>query len=143
MQSNKMERGTSALKSHLGSCAKLEMRQTRRGWLQEILGCEAKTEFKYFIGQDQVFHSLEDATCMCRFCCAPCHEYKMVVKELNTDAEIITVDRPCTCPQGCCKCCCYQQATFSSNNNLLGRMTETCYFWYVPLFNISIYCFSE
>lgn len=129
MQSNKMERGTQALRSHMNGLQKLEMRQTRRGWCQEILGCEARTEFKYLADGTQVFHSLEDATCCCRFFCAPCHEYKMTVKELNTEAEIVSVDRPCTCPAGGCKCCCYQEATFSSNGNNLGRMKETCYFW--------------
>jgi hypothetical protein len=135
MNSNKMERGSSALKAHLGSCEKLEMRQTRRGWLQECLGCEAKTEFKYFIGSDQVFHSIEDASCFCRFCFLPCHNYKMTVKELNTEAEIVTVDRPFKCAAGGCKCCCYQEATFFSNNNELGTMKETCWFC-VPSFKI-------
>ena len=41
-----MDRGSEVLKSHLGGAAQMEMRQTRRGWLQECLGCEAKTEFK-------------------------------------------------------------------------------------------------
>lgn len=135
MQANTMDRGSQALKAHLSECAKLEMRQTRRGWLQECLGCEAKTEFKYFIGDQQVFHSLEDASCLCRFCFSPCHNYTMVIKELNTDAEIVTVDRPFTCPPNPCKCCCYQKATFSSNNNKLGTMVETCYFC-VPSFKI-------
>lgn len=129
MQSNKMERGSEALKSHMTGLDKLEMRQTRRGWCQEILGCEAKTEFKYFVGDTQVFHSLEDASFCCRFCLAPCHSYKMTVKELNTEAEIVTVDRPCTCPVGGCKCCCFQQATFSSNNNHLGHIKETFFCW--------------
>jgi len=123
-----MDRGTSALKSHMTDLEMLHMRQTRRGWLQEILGCEAKTEFKYFVGDNQVFHSLEDASCICRWCCAPCHDYKVTVKELNTDAEIVSVDRPFRCCAGSCKCCCYQEASFSSNNNDLGSIKETCWF---------------
>lgn len=124
-----MDRGSQALKSHMNGTDKLEMRQTRRGWLQEILGCEARTEFKYFIGENQVAHSLEDADCLCRLCCMPIHPYTMTVTELNTEAELLTVERPCRCAAGGCKCCCYQEAFFKSNGAELGRMQETCYFW--------------
>ena len=128
-KANTMDRGTSALKSHMSGLDMLHMRQTRRGWLQEILGCEAKTEFKYFVGDDQVFHSLEDASCPCRLCCAPCYPYTVTVKELNTDAEIVSVERPFRCGAGGCKCCCYQEAFITSNNNALGSIKETCWFW--------------
>jgi hypothetical protein len=41
VQANTMtDRGTNALKTHMAGCDKMEMRQTRRGWLQECLGCE-------------------------------------------------------------------------------------------------------
>ena len=143
MQANKMtDRGSDALKTHLSDCEKLVMKQTRRGWCQECLGCEvseiieistrwrmiyvstehkarpmleilefsrakryfflflftlsktrmvfltlldfclivsqilplqAKTEFKYYIGKEQVAHSLEDAGCCCRMFCGPIH----------------------------------------------------------------------
>mmetsp|Transcript_8160 Transcript_8160/g.23459 ORF Transcript_8160/g.23459 Transcript_8160/m.23459 type:complete len:255 (+) Transcript_8160:115-879(+) len=137
MQSNKMEdRGSNALKSHLTNCSRMDVRQTRRGWCQELLGCEARTEFKYFDeNANHVFTSLEDASCMCRFCCAPMHPYVMQVKELNTDAEIITVDRPFRCLPSGCKCCCYQEATFTSGGNTLGSIKEDC--WYcVPSFKL-------
>jgi len=128
MEANNMEdRGSNALKTHMSDCEQLELRQTRRGWFQECLGCEAKTEFKYFIGGQQVFHSLEDADCFCRMCCTPCHPYSMVVKELNTDEEIVTVDRPLRCANSSCKCCCYQEAFFTSNGTDLGRVKENCW----------------
>mmetsp|Transcript_26201 Transcript_26201/g.43001 ORF Transcript_26201/g.43001 Transcript_26201/m.43001 type:complete len:256 (+) Transcript_26201:153-920(+) len=128
-QKNEMnDRGTNVLSSHLAGCQKMEMRQTRRGWLQECCGCEAKTEFKYFIGDTQVFHSLEDAGCCCRTFCMPCHPYEMTVKELNTEAEVITVDRPFRCAVGCCKCCCYQEAFIKSGGTDLGSVKETCWF---------------
>lgn len=130
-----MDRGSDALKSHMAGCTKLEMRQTRRGWLQEICGCEAQTEFKYFIGSDQVFHSLEESSCCIRLCCRGCHPYTMTVKELNTEAEIVSMERFFRCPMGGCKCCCYQEATFTSNKQELGSMKETCYFC-VPSFKV-------
>lgn len=129
MDANKMDRGSAALKSHMEGCPKMEIRQTRKGWFQELLGCEARTEFKYFIGGDQVFHSLEDADCCCRLLCAPNHPFQMTVKELNTDAEIVTVDRPFRCAAAGCKCCCYQEATFLSGESELGSIKETCWIW--------------
>lgn len=128
--SETMDRGSTALKSHMNGCEAMSIRQTRRGFCQEIMGCEAKSEFKYFIGDNQIAHSLEDTDCFCRMCCSPIHPFKMNVKELNTDAEIVSVDRPCACALGNCKCCCFQEATFSSNNNKLGRIQEDfCWLW--------------
>jgi len=43
MQSESMDRGSEAMKSHLAGTDVMEIRQTRRGWLQECLGCDAKT----------------------------------------------------------------------------------------------------
>ncbi|KAL7577388.1 hypothetical protein ACA910_002114 [Epithemia clementina (nom. ined.)] len=132
----KMDRGSETMKAHFAEPKEIEIRQTRRGWCQEIfLGCEARTEFKWFIGENQFAQSLEDASCCCRFWCAPYHPFKMEVKELNTDAEILTVDRPCRCPMGACKCCCYQFATITSGGNELGTIKEQCYFC-IPTFKI-------
>lgn len=41
-----MDRGSDVMKSHLAGAAKMDIRQTRRGWCQEIMGCDAKTELK-------------------------------------------------------------------------------------------------
>jgi len=129
----KMDRGTDAFKSHISSISKMEVRQTRRGFCQEILGCEARTEFKYFIEGTQVAHSIEDSDCCCRFWISPNHPFTMEVKELNTDAEMITIDRPCRCSIGCCKCCCYQEISVNSGGQVLGTLKED--FWLcVPAF---------
>jgi len=130
-----MDRGTEALKSHVNDCQMMQMRQTRLGCFQELLGCEARTEFKIFNGETQVATALEDATCCCRFFCSPNHPFTMEVKELNTDAEMITIDRPFRCNFSPCKCCCYQEATVSSGGQELGSMKENCYFC-VPMFTV-------
>jgi hypothetical protein len=52
----------------------------------------------------------------------------MPVKELNTEAEIVTVNRPFRCCVYSCKCCCYQEATVTSGGNELGSVKETCWF---------------
>ena len=76
----KMDRGTEALKSHMADTKTMSIRQTRRGWVQECLGCEARTEFKVFTGENQVASALEEASCLCRFCCSPAHPFVMSVK---------------------------------------------------------------
>jgi len=122
-----MDRGTAALKSHLANCEQMEIRQTRRGALKELLGGEAKTEFKYFVGSDQIATSLEDTDCCCRVFCNSCHAFKMAVKELNTEADIVTVDRSFACCGPCCKCCSYQEATFTSDQDKIGTIKEQCW----------------
>jgi len=128
-----MDRGSAPLKAHLEGCEQFDMRQTRRGCLQEIMGCEARTEFKYFIGETQIAHSLEESDCCCRIFCQQMYPYKVEVKELNTDAELFTAERPMNCPVNSCKCCLYQKMTVSSGGQELGTIKENC--WYcVPEF---------
>lgn len=140
MESNKMDRGTDALKTHLADREKIHIRQTKRGWFQECLGCEAKNEFKYFKeeGETEMFaHSLDEADFCCRLCCAPIYPYKTPVKETTTEAELYTVDRPFVfCAAGPCKCCCYQEMTVTSGSETMGTVKEDCYYC-VPSFTAS------
>eukprot|EP00549_Striatella_unipunctata_P009231 CAMPEP_0118710924 /NCGR_PEP_ID=MMETSP0800-20121206/23718_1 /TAXON_ID=210618 ORGANISM="Striatella unipunctata, Strain CCMP2910" /NCGR_SAMPLE_ID=MMETSP0800 /ASSEMBLY_ACC=CAM_ASM_000638 /LENGTH=242 /DNA_ID=CAMNT_0006615293 /DNA_START=65 /DNA_END=793 /DNA_ORIENTATION=+ len=135
MEANKMDRGSDAMKTHLSSVPKIQVRQTRRGWLQECIGCEAKSEFKYFIEGNQFADSLEDSDCCIRLFCSPCHPFKMMVKDTASTAEILTMDRPFACPVGNCKCCCYQAMSFSSGGSELGSIKEDCYYC-VPQFTM-------
>jgi len=73
----------------------MSIRQTRKGWLQECLGCEAQTEFKWFntTGGDavKVAESLEDSSC-----CVP---FDMVAREDGSNDEIFTMKRECCVPE--------------------------------------------
>ena len=84
---------------------------------------------RYFIGETQIAHSIEEADCFCRICCTAIHPFKMSVKELNTEAELLEVDRPCACAAGGCKCCCYQEATITSGGQVVGSFKEQCWYW--------------
>jgi len=114
----------------------MEIRQTRRKCFQEFLGCEAKTEMKYFINENQIAISLEEGDFFCRLCFSGIRPYENKVKELNTDAELLNVDRPMRCGPAPCKCCCYQEATITSGSSTLGTVQEQCYYC-VPEFIIS------
>ena len=131
VHSNSMDRGSETLKSILGSAdvKQMEIRQTRRGWLQECLGCEAKTEFKYFVGTTQVAHSLDKSDCCLRLMCPATYPFQTIVTDAEGSSnELIKVDRPFVCcAAGPAKCCCYQNATVMSAGAKLGSATETCY----------------
>jgi len=55
------------------------------------------------------------------------------VKELNTEASLLELERPFSCPAGACKCCCYQSAKVTSGGQEIGSIKEKCYFWYVHI----------
>lgn len=128
-RSEKMERSSGALKTHMSGANTLSIRQTRKGWCQECLGCEAKDEFKFFKdGEKEHFATaLEDSGCCIRLFCAPCHAFKISVLENGTNAELVSMDRPCNCCVSSCKCCCYQQATITSGGQPMGSIKEQCY----------------
>jgi hypothetical protein len=134
---SKMDRGTDALKAHLTACPQMDVRQTRRGFLMELLcPCEARNEFKYFIQGTEIASSVDDSSCLLRWCCKPCYPFEMTVKESNTQAELIHIDRPFRCAAGACKCCCYQTMSVSSGGQLLGAVTEQCYYC-VPSYKVT------
>jgi len=80
-----------------------------------------------------VAHSIEDSNSCHNFLISPNHPFTMEVKELNTDAEMITIERPFQCCLSCCKCCCYQEISVNSGGQVLGTLKEN--FWLcVPAF---------
>jgi hypothetical protein len=141
-----MDRGTDALKVHLTACSQLDVRQTRRGYCMECCcPCQARSEFHYMIPVDptttspddrHIASSLEDSNPACRYCCSACHPFTMVVKEVNTNAELLTVQRPCRCMAMQFKCCCYQTARISSGGQRLGVVKEQCTYC-VPSFRVT------
>jgi len=136
MDAQKMVRGSETMNKHLTDMKKISVRQTRKGWFLELLGCEVKSEFKYFSeGTDQIATSLEDSNCLLRNFCLGCYPYTVEVKEIETEEEILSMERPCSLPVGGCKCCSYQSLNFTSGGQALGKVEEQC--WYcVPVFKI-------
>lgn len=133
-----MDRGSDALKAQVSDMESVHMRQTRRGCFQEIMGCEAKTEFNYFKtqGEEPFAVSLEDSSCCLRFFCAPIRPFTITATEVGTGAELFSVERPLACTTGPCKCCCYQTMNISSGGQPIGKIEEK-YFWCVPRFVVS------
>ena len=109
----------------------VSVRQTRRGCFQEMLGCEARTEFKWFNitvkKTSSLLPLLRNPTVVCVPFCGGCHEFTMVVKEEGSGVEVLSMHRPMSCNAGPCKCCCFQEMTMSSNGRTLGKVEEKFY----------------
>lgn len=123
----------------IGDTDTIVMNQLRKGCIQECLGCEAKTEFDVYKDKERkekIATAVEESSCLIRILCSGCHPYTMAVKEVDSGDEIVTVDRPFTCPMGSCKCCLYQTMTVSSAGTKLGVITEDC-FYCVPHFTVT------
>jgi len=131
----KMERSSEALKTHVSAAQKMSIRQTRKGWCQECMGCEAKDQFKFFKEDDKEHFAtaLEESNFCIRCWCSPCHPFKLAVVENGTNSELLSMDRPCNCCVMSCKCCCYQQASVTSGGQLMGSIKEQ-FFCCVPQF---------
>lgn len=119
--------------------------QTRRGCLQEMLGCEARNEFNISTMEQKqapFMYALEDSSFLCRLCCANLRESRMDIKLGSMAAagpQIMSYERPFQCLQvGPCKCCCYQQMSFfDETNTKIGHIKEDLFFCFVPSFTIS------
>jgi hypothetical protein len=128
MKANQMERND-AINQHFSGCRTMEVRQTKRGWIQQYLfGCKAPAEFKWFDTtdgrQEQIASSLEESGFCDRYCCGGRHSFSMVVRNQGSNSEILTMDRPLACNAYVCKCCCYQKMTYSYEGEHLGEMEE-------------------
>ena len=100
-------------------------KQTRRGCVQELMGCEAKTEFKIATLADRetnLFYALEESPCWKRLLCGGFRDWTMNVTAGGDagGAPISKFHRPLRCGMGACKCCCYQEIfSFDSKGSLL------------------------
>jgi len=120
----------------------LLIKQTRKGCLQEFLGCEAINEFKIFNNNDEAksapenyhMYSLEESSFCCRFCCTNNREFKQTVWLGNKEAKqeiVMSMDRPFACPLQPC-CCCnsapfMQTIQFTDGGTAIGSAEFPCF----------------
>ena len=136
----KMDRGPSSLEAFDG----LVVKQTKKGLLQELMGCEALNEFEIYPGGEkedtrrasQVMYSLEESSCLCRYCCFNARSFTQTVWMGDVDAQndvVLKMERPWACPLSS-GCCCIpfwpfmQAINFTGADDApLGRTTVLCY----------------
>ncbi|KAG7353962.1 scramblase [Nitzschia inconspicua] len=130
-----MDRGDGLLASKLQNCEKLEIRQGRRGWLQECLCCVTKSSFSYYNGEKEIAQSKEEFSFLCRCCFAPDHAFDMTVHPVEGGDGFLEINRPCKICPAPLKCFCHSEATIFSGEHDLGEIRETCW-WSVPQFKV-------
>jgi hypothetical protein len=119
----------------------LFVKQTRKGWLQECLGCEANTEFKIATMADQqndIMYAIENTSCCLRFWCPALRSFTMTVSEGGQSGGKIHSfhERPFRCHTGSCKCCCFQEIeTKDANGAVIGGVIED-FWWCVPNYKV-------
>lgn len=108
--------------------------QTRKGCLQECMGCDAQSEF--FIGtldmpKARNFYAIEKSDCCIRLCLKGLRPFDMQV--FSGDREdannlVAQYHRPCNCHVNACKCCCFQEiSAVSRTGQFMGLVKEK--FW--------------
>lgn len=119
----------------------LFIKQTRKGCYQEMLGCEAQTEFKIATMEDKntnIYYALENTSCLNRFCLGRIRPFTMNVSEGEAPGGTMLArfERPMRCPMGACKCCCFQEINgFDRFNRPIGTVKEK-FFCCVPVLGL-------
>jgi len=104
----------------------LFVKQTKKGCLQEIMGCEATNEFKIYPSKDQAngtetFYSLEESTCFMRICCKNQRSFTQTIWGGTKDARgpvVMTLKKDWSCPVAPCTCCCIPAITYMGADGL-------------------------
>ena len=128
--------GTDYMRAKMEACESMEIKQYRRGCLQECFCCVTKSDFKYYDGEKKIAESKEEFSFVCRCCFAPCHPFDMSISDPTSEhGDILEVNRPFRCCMGNIKPCCRQEATVFSGDDHLGDIQETCW-CFVPQFKV-------
>lgn len=105
-----MDRGPRGI-GHLQPMPNVLIKQTRRGCIQELFGCEAKNEFNIATIENPNSHfmySLEESTCCMRFCCKNQRAFTQTVWMGNGVADdtqkVMSMQKGWTCPLQACNC---------------------------------------
>jgi hypothetical protein len=120
----------------------LFVKQTRRGCFQEMMGCEAKTEFNISTQTDKnlnILYAIEESSCCIRTLCPGIRDWKMEVATNKGEDAFLEVERPMRCLNSPMKCCCLQEVIVRGKGpnagTEYGSVIEEC--WYcIPQFSV-------
>jgi hypothetical protein len=114
------------IERHLGSRPTLMVKQTRKGCLQEMMGCEAQSEFQIATKEDKeknIMYALEDSNFLIRLCYPANRGVSMQIAEKKGDPVFLEHDMPCHAGVGAC--CCFPTMTTKdpATGAMLGKST--------------------
>jgi hypothetical protein len=127
----------------LSTFSDIQVHQTKRSWFQEMMGCEAVTEFrvnsiKTHKDDDDVLYARENSPFFMRMFCARLHPWDMTLWRGADDSgdAVATYHRPLRTPLSPLKCCCYQQVHHAdADGETIGDTIEDFYVC-VPRFRV-------
>lgn len=104
------------------------IKQTKKGCIQELMGCEATNEFKLFPTKDDaksddamVMYSLEESSFLVRCCCQNNRSFTQTVWLGNKEAKadvVLKMERPLACAMQ--PCCCCSSPPFMQTMNMMN-----------------------
>jgi len=122
------------------------VKQTKKGCLQELMGCEANTEFKIFETKESakndaamIMYTLENTSCPMRFCCGNNRPFQQTINlgtKDNVGGPVLKMDRPLACPMSPCQCCCIQTISFMAGDELPIGSASIPFFCCVPAIKV-------
>lgn len=128
--------GVEALAAHND----LFVKQTRRGCIQELMGCEAKTEFKVATKANQqgdIMYALEESSFCIRLICKQNRPWIINLSAgpgTPGGAPVSQHERPFRLPASGCKCCCHQEIYHRDPNGTPIGSTKEAFWFFVPKF---------
>lgn len=127
----------------LTSYPSMFVKQTRKGCMQELMGCEATNEFKMFptkedakAKSEESFYSLEESDCCMRFLCANGRAFTQTIwngtKENRGDV-VMKMSKECSLAAQPCCCCCMPLITFTDGAGAkIGTSDVPTFFCFLP-----------
>lgn len=117
----------------------LFVKQTRKGCFQELMGCEATTEFDIANMEDReknIMYALEESSFCIRLCCKNIRPFKMQLSPAKGEAPFLEYERPYRCSTAPMKCCCFQSMTVRKpgSDEIIGTFREN-FFCNIPQFS--------
>ena len=125
----------------LSHCPDLLLKQTKLGWVRELWGCEAETEFNLRSSNGgHSFYAIEQSSEIMRFFLSRLHPWSMTLYHGTSDIEpsvkMMTYQRPLRLPSCPLKCCCHQTVTHhDADGEFVGDTVENFY-GCVPKFSV-------
>ena len=118
----------------------LFVKQTRKGCLQNLLGCEAEAEFNISTIEkpnDNIFYAKEESSFCLRLCCPSVNPLTMTISEGGAAGgkKIVDYYKPMRCPLANFKCCCFQEIESKVDDQVIGGVREAMWFC-IPMYNV-------